>query len=458
MNTMNQNQHKYWRAPLLAGAVSIALLSGCFNDKKEDSKPAARSSVTLSMELPDSLTGGRVAPVSAKMLAAAASGEPCAYRGSEDEDPFRNGYSMTRFMVSTEAAWTCIADLVMEITDAVPHDGAIHETEHDASAPNHDPDDPTHYSVTDDSDTQTTVRLYYGYLRSAPPTANSAPGFFVSWNDRGDGDIEGRLVIDGLVIADPDRKRDDPIAMRMDFNYTAEKKIGDMFLRFDDGNEWAEGLRIEVTEDLDANPLQQVFLARGLIEAKRQFVPTDGVDDLPHFRMYTVADQLGEGAAIAEFVDVALPLELNANTGNHLGNYVFSKTDKYFFDADQNQEQAWDWIYKTVTASEYRGSRTTPETGGTWLPFDPSLDMIRTALELDDDYFTGSKCAVVGDDCTVFLNAVILDGFAGQEKNQGSDPLDWRSSAIAAPIYLDTVYPNGVDWSGAFDPVFVPSR
>ena len=173
--------------------------------------------------------------------------------------------------------------------------------------------------------------------------------------------------------------------------------------------------------------------------------------------MYTVSDRSGEGAAIADFSDVSLPLELNADTGNYLGDYIFNKVDMYFFDADQTANEPWDWIQKTFTAAEYRGDRTTPATGGTFVPFDPSLDMIVTELGLPSSYFTGTECANVEDSCVELLNAIFEAGFAEQEPNQGADPNDWRSVAIQSPVYLDTVYPNGIDWTGAFDYVFTPA-
>ena len=132
-----------------------------------------------------------------------------------------------------------------------------------------------------------------------------------------------------------------------------------------------------------------------------------------------------------------------------------TKRDEYYFEFDMD----WDYINKTVTSSEFRGDRTTPATGGTWvLPFDPSLDLIVTELALDPAYFTGSLCANIGDDCNDLLNKVydFINGFAGQEANQGTEPLDWRSTAINSAVYLNSVYPNGVDWTGAFDFSFTP--
>ncbi|MCP4433532.1 MAG: hypothetical protein GY806_21350, partial [Gammaproteobacteria bacterium] len=98
-----------------------------------------------------------------------------------------------------------------------------------------------------------------------------------------------------------------------------------------------------------------------------------------------------------------------------------------------------------------------PATGGSWLPFNPSIDMINTALELPASYFTGGQCENVGDDCNDFLNAVFVDGFSGQEQNQGTDPMDWRSTALDNADYLRSIYPNGIDWDGAFEHTFTPS-
>jgi len=199
-----------------------------------------------------------------------------------------------------------------------------------------------------------------------------------------------------------------------------------------------------------------VYTARGLLDMKAQFLPAPGITEVPDVRVYSISDSFGNGASIAEFQEISLPLPLNIFMGNHLGNYVFTKTDIYYFEDDMD----WDYINKTVTASEFRGGRTTPATGGTWIPFDPSLDVIVSGLALDPAYFTGNQCAVTGDDCNDLFNTInnFLDGFAGQEQNQGSDPMDWRSTELATPDYLSTVYPNGIDWTGAFEFSFTPSE
>ncbi|MGD8571448.1 MAG: hypothetical protein PVH98_03265 [Gammaproteobacteria bacterium] len=450
-------------ARFLVAMIFLVALAACSSGGNSDGNDNGEV-LNLDMQIPDSLTGGpatsvMVSPVAISAVSAS-SDLPCAYQGPENEDdPFRNGYEMTKFMVSAVAAWTCWADTLIEIAGYVPHDGQITATENQTDVDNYEADEPTHYSVTDDSETQTTVRLYYGYDRDVPPLPGEDPQFFLSWNTDINGDIQGRLIIDATGIDPVNRNPEDPTMMRMDFDFSATDKHVDMFLRFDDGNEWAEGFRIEVSKDLTAAPFEQVFTARGMINAKRQFIDVPSVSEIPVLRMYTVSDQAGEGAAVADLDNVALPLELNAATGNHLGDYLFDKLDTYFFDANQTADEPWDWIHKTFSYAEYRGGRTTPATGGTLFPvFDPSLDQIILELGLPNTYFTGNQCASIGDDCTDLMNAIFAGGFADQEPNQGGNPNDWRSAALQNPDYLETVYPNGSDWQGAFDFVFVPEN
>ncbi len=446
--------------------VGLILLSGCGGGGGSDNQNnEGQNNVKLDMDIPDSMTGGKaqVAPVA--KLSKSETGKaviskgtssksgPCAYLGIDDDEPFRNGYQMTKLMVSAVATWTCIADVLIDVASFVPHDGTIRETDNNTSDPDYDREEPTHYSITDDSETQTTIRIYYGYDRITPPVVGEDPQFYISWNEVDSGDIDGRLIIDGLGVNPDNRDPEDPTMLRMDFNFTGTDETVDMFLRFDDGNQWAEGFRILLNKDLTANPLTKVFLARGMIEMKAQFFPVSGITEIPTVQIYTVSDRIGSGAAIADFQDVSLPLELNADSNNHLGNYLFTKNEVYFFQEDGD----WDWIFKNFTFADYRGGRTTPDTGGTWLPFDPSLDVIVLGLGLDPDYFTGSMCANLNDDCTDLLNAIFVNGLEGRhEENQGTDPGDWRSDALANPEYLTSVYPNGVDWTGAFDYSYLP--
>lgn len=450
---------------LPAVIVASTALAGC--NSSEESTGSLPNGITIDMDIPGSMTGGEaistnqpsVAKIGEAPLAVSSSstGQPCSYIGVEDEDIFRNGYQTTKFMVSAMAAWTCIADLLIDVADLVPHNGEIVETENDSNTIDYDPDEPTHYSVIDDSDTQTTIFLYYGYGRSNPPISGENPQFFISWNESENGDLDGRLIIDGTGVDWEDHQADDPVMMRMDFSYTETQKVADMYLQFDEGNVWADGFRIEMTKDLTANSLEKVFEARGMIEMKAQFVPLSGVTEVPDVQVYSVSDAFGNGASVAELQNMSFPLPVNIFTGNTLGQYILTKRDEYYFEFDMD----WDYINKTVISSEYRGGRTTPATGGTWvLPFDPSLDLIVEELALGQGYFEGTQCANIGDGCNDLLNKVynFINEFPGLEANQGTEPQDWRSMAIGSADYLNSVYPNGVDWTGAFDFSFTPAQ
>ncbi|VAW68586.1 hypothetical protein MNBD_GAMMA09-3216 [hydrothermal vent metagenome] len=449
--------------------LSSFLFIACGNS--DNSTTPAKDSLSVDLKLPDSLTGGgSTQQTTSKTLsqnsvskiqqitrsAKSGTGQPCFYNGINDDEPFRNGYQTTKFMVSVMASWTCIADLLIDISTVVPHDGLIKETDNNIDNANYDADEPTHYNVIDESATQTTINMYYGYNRSSPPVTGEAPQFYISWDKQSDTDYQGRMVVNASGVNWDNRKADDPVMMRMDFNFNSTTQTADMFLQFDANNQWADGMRINITKDLTASPLDQVYLARGLINMKAQFLPVASISEIPQIQLFTASDGFGNGAAITEIQDMSLPLLLNQSTNNHLGNYLFSKKDTYFFSFDQN----WEYINKTIVSAEYRGGRTTAATGGSWVPFDPSLDIIISAMPtLDADYFSGSKCTNNGDDCTTLLNAVFdfTGGFAGHEQNQGSDPADWRSSAINNAVYLSSVYPNSINWNNAFDLSFTPA-
>ncbi len=205
--------------------LSVVLLSTMLVACGDDDNNTVNSSVpSLDLAIPQSLTGGQ-ATIAAKSellsaatsvnaslkLAKAGTGEPCAYLGNEDDDdPFRNGYETSKFMISIMASWTCIADLIIDVATFVPHNGAIFETENDNNSDDFEADEPTHYSVTDESASQVTVRLYYNYSRSQPPITGEKAQFYISWNEAVNGDIEGRMIIDRLAVEWDDHDVDDP--------------------------------------------------------------------------------------------------------------------------------------------------------------------------------------------------------------------------------------------------------
>lgn len=441
--------------------VSALLLGGCNEDET-----FSQSVPDIRITLPDSLTGGTALSQtkSAKdrlssVHRSASANEPCLYLGEDDEDMFRNGYTMSRMMISAVATWSCIADLVIDVAGYIEHDGLVHQSDNNREADSYDPEDATHYSITDEQDGSIVVRLYYGYNRDTPPTYQTQPDLFIAWIEYDDGSLAGRIVIDGEgvkkdALTDPE----DPVMMRMDLTRDASSQQADMYLKFADEHDLINGFRIFVQKDLNVYPLTKVYTAKGILDLKKQYLPDTGVSETPQLQVFAVANQDGDGATIANFIDVAVSLALNAELENHLGNYLFTKVDKYFFDANQNGEKPWDYINKTVTTSEFRGGRTTPATGGSWEPdFNPSLDLLILAFQLDSDYFTGDKCAAISNDCNDFMNALFEDGFAGQEQNLGSDPMDWRSDELLSAAYLSSVYPDGYsDWNGVFEPTFNP--
>ena len=439
-------------------SAGLFLLGAC--KQNEDQAAPADNGISLDLQLPNSLTGGKgtgssqVALQAVRSISSSSADIPCAYIGSEHENPFDNGYEMTKFMLQVIATWSCVADTIIDIVDnpAIPHDGSIIETNNVFGSDTYDPEDPTHYSVIQDNSRQTSLRMYYGYDRMTPPTSESQPGFYMSWDGLEDDDVQGKMVIDVAGLTPVNRKPEDPVRMRMDFSHDSALRAATMYLEFDNNNPFANGFRIEVSKDLTASLSQQVYTARGLIDVKAQFMPVDGITELPQLRMYTVADAFGEGAAIAEMSNVSLPLMLDVASNNNLGNYLFSKVDQYFFDADQHSSQPWDYINKEVTMAEYRGGRTTQESTGT-----PSLADIRSFLGLSNSYFVGSECGDLNSDCQELINAIFQNGFDAFEKNQGQVPNDWRAAAIAGAQYLQSVYPDGQnDWSMVFDMSFSP--
>lgn len=453
-------------SPLALMLTTFIALTAC-QSSSDDAPPESTFSY-LNMNLPDAMTGGKgtAGALSASvpagqnsanaMMAAsigakshdptpAGSGEPCEYRGAENGHEFDNGYQMTRFLVGAAASWTCMADLFVYISTIIPHDDTIQATDNIKGTVDYERDEPTHYRVTDDSATQTTIRLFYDFDSGTPPTLNNQAGYYFSWDDDDAGTIGGKMVlnVDNMTgdAATADRVTD----MRMDYAYTPTQKQATLYLKFAGTHPNVDGFRIEVTKDLTAVVTDKVFTAKGLMAMKDQWMPLTFVTATPNFVMYAEANLDGQGAAIAQFQDVGANLVLpNAES---LGEYQFTKDDIYYF----TSTKGWEYIYKTVTVASLAGGKnnvTTPYTDAE----------IETFLSLTGGTIGACTAATPANDpaCVSLINAVVGDGFAGQEQNQGTDPCivgDWRCTGIGsegtggAPSYLTQIYPDThTDW------------
>jgi hypothetical protein len=430
------------RAPALAAAALAVLfaLAGCGGGSGGAGGGTPLPTPTVSMNLPDSLTGGTSVAVTASARRPVAAGDfNCNYLGAGSDDPFQNGYFMTKFLVGVVASWQCITDSVLTVVAQSGNlaTGQIYTITDSAGGT-----EPTAFSITRDSDTQTTVRLYY--------SGNvTTPGLFLSWNTVGS-DTTGKLVLSPL--ATQLSTGDEPSNTRMDFTTSATQRTADMFIRFG-SNPVIDGFRIEVAENLAGDDPR--FIARGLLDTFAQW-DTDYRNGPggpgPALSMYAMANAAGNGAAAAIFSNVGFGMDfaLWGIGSGHFGYYQYQKDDRYFFDSSSG----WDWVDKTITSATYQGGRNSPV---------PDETAVETAVGLTAGYFSGHPCATAGDDCTEFIQALHTaagGGWSGQEPNQGFDPVDWRSTlmgTIDGTDMLTTVYPDGLsNWTGAFAMSFTP--
>ncbi len=139
-----------WLMPALIVA-GLAALSACDDGGGGGGKDAP----TLDMNYPDSLTGG-LNP--AALTEQEGGGPNCNFIGTGNDDPFQNGYFMTKWLVSAAATWSCITDFLIFIValSNIPDDGTVIAIDDPG-----DPNGPTGVSLTRDSKSQRTIRFYY---------------------------------------------------------------------------------------------------------------------------------------------------------------------------------------------------------------------------------------------------------------------------------------------------------
>jgi hypothetical protein len=364
---------------------------------------------------------------------------------------------MTRFLVGVTASWTCIADHIRRIVDILVFYGALDTNGTPWAVTDRDPDDPTYVSLTENDITgDKEVRLYWGLTTDA-----GDEGWYLAWNDTG-GIVDGVLIIDVVNMGSVIDTAEDPEFMRMDFLYTGTEQTADAFLSFFTANLWADAFRIHVFKDLVNNDPR--YVARGILALKAQFDPiwatNTGDTSVPGLNMYTVADANGNGAALALMSDIGLSLDLQQ--GDHLGNFLFGKNDRYYFSSGG----APVYVLKTVTPATYVNGKDL--SGPSWPDSDADVD---TALSTGGDYATCTGTEpYTGAECESFLDALFGDADWWADVNFGTDPGDWRTTRLdaaegdQATYFLGDTCPDNVGpctWdrssSGVFEMTYPPN-
>ena len=444
---------------LFVASIFVLGLAAC---EDSDSANSGNTDFRTQLNLPESLTGTNVTasskPGSEHFLARGVDNFSntnqsnseqelfsCAYLGPEDDDIFKNGYNMTKFMTSAVATWLCIGDSLIVVSNILPRDGVVRETEHDGDDASYDPDEPTHYKIVEQDDGTVEVSLYYGFSHAQDLPVNAEIGFYFVWKET-DAGTTGKMIIDAQAVNNAASDDSDPVKTRMDFDYNTNAKLADMYMIFDSNNEWADGFRIQVNKNLNANVDEHVFTAIGKMSMIKQFDSTGALESIvasvqPFFDVYTVANEAGDGAAKAQFSDLAFPLVIDAN--DHLGSYLADKVDVYFFDKNNDPE----FIDKSFTNSEFKDNRNLNDI----LITDVDNFLVTEGASISSTYFD-SNCITADDNCDTFLDALFEVGEYDQEGNFGTDPNDWRTSALASAAFLDSVFPSGASsWDGVFD-------
>lgn len=456
---MKPNTLMRWLFPF--ALVALLFIGAC----SDDDPPTTNTSgtPTVDMGFPSSLTGSESSSGALTNALAVVTGEEyieprsahgpphCFFDGAgQGQDPFQNGYVMTKFLVGMVAQWMCITDfMINELTSfAIPTNGTIQPIPPDLD----DPDAPSGISITTDSATQKTIRLYFD-------NDTTTPGMYFSWNTNG-GSTQGKLVITSAMMNDTN-DANAPSGMRLDFTLATASQVADLFIGFPAGNQMnVSGFRTQVTKNLDTSALP-IFTALGRMNMSGQFMP--GFDaavpgTAPTMLMYSISDSAGEGAAIASFANVGISFDFSSSSLGHLGHYLTTKTDKYFF----TSAGASQWVNKSFTSATFQGGRTS--TGPQLTTFEGFLAAAPTPLVTP--YFSAGNCDLVGDECIAFFDSMFSFSTFGQEANSGSDPGGWRStniSAVTSASYLSSICPGSAasctyDSSDVFAQSFTPTN
>ena len=426
-----------WAVPILL--LTLAL-SAC--GKKEETPPATVPTYgpTVSLGLPDSLTGGQTTTTGMyTTMATGQGGGNCDFRG--DAEPFRNGFTLTRFMVSAIASWGCLADNVMYMTSLAISQGWVQTDGTLLTLPPNpnDPNAPTGFWVLE-TGTQREVKLFWN--------SSANPGMYFAWDTAPDGTVTGKVVVDAAAL-NGSVLNTQPDFMRMDFSQTSTQKTGEIFIHFLN-NPDVTAFRIKVTKNLTST--FPMYTAQGYYPMQRQwdanFSAAHPGSLTPALQVYAIADGNGHGAAVARMADWGwsfTPLD----DGDHLGSFLFTKDDTVYFTNLGNGNYTPVFISKNISSASYLGDRLINTTGfvqsaaaidwyfanGT----DPGLPIPGYAANHQGMAYQTctdplNTLPYSGPECGYFLNSLFnLPGWA-PEANSGSNPNDNRSTLIDAAV------------------------
>jgi hypothetical protein len=452
------------KAMLLGSVMLVALLflAACSDEDSTaptttpDPTPAGSiSAPSVAMALPASMTAAT--PATATLSVAQANGDPNCDFGNES-NPFENGYTLTKFLVSLSQGQTCFADFIIEqiTTNALPFVGVGLVPTGDTTA-----GEPTHFQIEQSTDGNTyQVWLFFD-------GTGTTPSVYATWTTATGGDLSGQLI-----FTETSGTGGEPDAVRVDFSRSATSDTNKIYIRFPNtGTHNMEGFRVEVTRT-GTSPDSQ-YVARGRMSMLGQWggnnLPTTETFVTPSLSMVAVANEAGLGAAIASFDNVAIHMasvDTDLSDGDQsfsFGSYQYTVSDKAYFLADGTEE----WINKgSISGATYvntSGSNVRSDsTGGVQVGVLVNCleDTDCTAFGLPDmqlgtDYFTSTCYDTQADpptaDCTTFVQGIYDWGFLNTPNSTGPEPSgDFRQAFLAAAVQLTSVWPTGENATTTF--------
>ena len=375
----------------------------------------------LNLTLPDNLAkkesgtplmgannGGSFSAMNNSLPTRSSSDEPnCKYVNGLNDDMFRHGYHLTKYLSQVGAAYSCFADWVMKKTVEwdIPTDGKVYDVKANKES------EPTGVSVVKDSPTQHSLRFFYR-------KKTEDPGWLVSWKKNGE-QVSGRIVFDNDVVRKTLNANDDPRKVRIDFIKTNDQLTLDIYALFPTHNK-TESFRMNLIKKLTGSDTEsdKIKIKGYLITRVQPYKDSNSssITDQPVFKIAAISDANGKGGTVT----VVDKLLMGSST---YGYFLTQFKDKFAFTNTQPSE----WIKKTMQNAELKISG--PQSG-----------------------------CNSNSTCTAKWNTWIQDPAISAQlemQNAGSEPNDARSdfaNNFVDSQYLDQVYPDReTSWNSVFD-------